>query len=138
MQITGLLEACLYSSDLEKAEQFYREVLHLEVFEKEADRHVFFRCGRGVFLLFNPEHTSKEQTHVAGSLIPLHGSQGEGHIAFCVAREQLPLWREHFEQTGIEIESEVDWPQGGQSIYIRDPSGNSVELASPEIWGLSV
>ncbi|TIR45476.1 MAG: glyoxalase/bleomycin resistance/extradiol dioxygenase family protein, partial [Mesorhizobium sp.] len=26
--------------------------------------------------------------------------------------------------------------QGGRSIYIRDPSGNSIEFAEPRIWGL--
>ncbi len=33
------------------------------------------------------------------------------------------------------IESEFEWPQGGHSIYIRDPSGNSIEFAEPRIWG---
>ncbi|TIX39705.1 MAG: glyoxalase/bleomycin resistance/extradiol dioxygenase family protein, partial [Mesorhizobium sp.] len=27
-------------------------------------------------------------------------------------------------------------PQGGRSIYIRDPSGNSIEFAEPRIWGI--
>ena len=44
-------------------------------------------------------------------------------------------WRSHLETNGIEIESEVTWPRGGRSLYVRDPAGNSVELASPTIWG---
>ena len=36
----------------------------------------------------------------------------------------------------VEIEAEFEWPQGGRSIYFRDPAGNSVEFAEPRIWGL--
>jgi hypothetical protein len=35
----------------------------------------------------------------------------------------------------VEIEREVDWDEGGTSLYVRDPAGNSVELAPPTIWG---
>jgi hypothetical protein len=28
--------------------------------------------------------------------------------------------------------TEVDWDEGGRSIYFRDPAGNVVELASPD------
>jgi catechol 2,3-dioxygenase-like lactoylglutathione lyase family enzyme len=37
----------------------------------------------------------------------------------------------------ITIEAEVTWPNGGRSLYFRDPAGNSLEIASPSIWGLS-
>ena len=30
---------------------------------------------------------------------------------------------------------EVPWPEGGRSIYFRDPAGNSLELAPPTLWG---
>jgi NADPH-dependent FMN reductase len=32
---------------------------------------------------------------------------------------------------GIAIESKVQWELGGQSLYFRDPNGNSLELAMP-------
>ena len=38
---------------------------------------------------------------------------------------------------GVAIESEVSWPNGGHSIYIRDPAGNSLEFATPDIWEVS-
>ncbi|MDG1875189.1 MAG: hypothetical protein P8J27_14850 [Mariniblastus sp.] len=36
----------------------------------------------------------------------------------------------------IEIESEVCWDDGARrtSIYFRDPAGNSIELAPPNLW----
>jgi catechol 2,3-dioxygenase-like lactoylglutathione lyase family enzyme len=37
---------------------------------------------------------------------------------------------------GVAVESEVAWPQGGRSIYFRDPAGNSLECAEARIWGI--
>ena len=52
-------------------------------------------------------------------------------------QEEILAWREHLERSGIVIEADVVWPSGGESLYIRDPAGNSVELASPSIWKLA-
>jgi catechol 2,3-dioxygenase-like lactoylglutathione lyase family enzyme len=132
-----VLESCLYATDLETAKRFYTSVLGLEVLTHVADRHVFFRCGEGVFLIFNPERTRAEQTAVGGSPVPLHGTKGSGHLAFAVAESELDTWRERLTRLGVEIESDVSWPRGGRSLYFRDPAGNSIELAPPRIWGLS-
>ncbi len=137
MMIQGILEACLYAADLDAAEQFYTSVLDLQVFSRVAGRHVFFRCGDGMFLVFNPDHTASEQSTVSGIPVPLHGSHGVGHVAFAVPHAELPLWRERWEGMGVVIEAEIAWPRGGRSLYLRDPAGNSVELATPQIWGLS-
>ena len=36
--------------------------------------------------------------------------------------------------TGIEVESRVNWARGGTSLYFRDPDGNSLEVATPGLW----
>lgn len=136
MRAEGVLESCLYAADLAAAERFYRDVLGLEPLSHEPGRHVFFRCGEGVLLIFNPERTGTEQSFVNGAPIPLHGSTGPGHLAFRANEADLPAWRAHLSASGVEIESEVTWPTGGASIYFRDPAGNSLELATPGIWGM--
>jgi catechol 2,3-dioxygenase-like lactoylglutathione lyase family enzyme len=133
----GILEAALYAEDLEAAEGFYSNVLHLELLGKQPSRHVSFRCGQGVLLLFNPQVTSVEGTHIGVQAIPLHGTTGPGHIAFRVEEHELEKWREQLRTEGVPIESEVAWPKGGHSIYCRDPAGNSLELATPAVWGMS-
>jgi hypothetical protein len=35
---------------------------------------------------------------------------------------------------GVEIEREIAWDEGGRSLYVRDPDGNSVELIEGEAW----
>lgn len=136
MKISGVLETCLCAADLDAAEVFYREILGLEMFAKQPGRHVFFRCGNAVFLIFNPEITASEVTTINGDLVPLHGTTGAGHVCFRVGEEEIPRWRERLKKAGVEIESEVNWPNGGTSIYFRDPAGNCLELAPGRIWGL--
>lgn len=136
MRVEGVLETCLYATDLEAAERFYTGVLGLEVLTRSEGRHVFFRCGAGVFLVFNPERTSSEQTEVGGVPVPLHGARGAGHMAFAVPEEELDGWKAHLARLGVAVEAEVRWPRGGRSLYLRDPAGNSVELAPPSIWAI--
>ena len=136
MPLTGVLETCLYASDLSAAERFYTGVLGLSVIGRAANRHVFFRCGEGVFLVFNPDVTGIEVTTVGGVGVPLHGARGPGHAAFRARDDEIPTWRERLRARGVAIEAEVVWPEGARSIYFRDPAGNSVELASPRIWGI--
>ena len=136
MRPLRVLESCLSATDLDAAEQFYTKVIGLEKHAREDGRHVFFRCGDGMVLIFNPEKTSRVATQIAGSPVPLHGARGAGHLAFAVCEEDIPAWRTHLKQQNVTIESEVHWPQGGTSLYVRDPAGNSIELATPRIWGL--
>ncbi len=133
-EISGVLETSHYTGDLEAAERFYRDVLGLRVHASEPDRHVFFSCGRGMLLLFNTAHTSGRPTTVGGQPIPLHGASGPGHVCFAIRPDEVASWRDRLESHGVTVESEVEWPGGGASIYFRDPAGNSLELATPAVW----
>ena len=134
--IEGVLETCLYAPDLGAAERFYGGVLELTVVARDAERHVFFRCGAAMLLVFDPERTATSAGQVGGTPVPAHGSHGAGHVCFRVAADQLPRWRDRFAHAGIAIEAEITWPRGGSSLYVRDPAGNSVELAPPSIWSI--
>jgi catechol 2,3-dioxygenase-like lactoylglutathione lyase family enzyme len=131
----GILETALYVNDLDAAERFYRDVLGLERIGQQTNRHVFFQCGRGVLLLFNPAATAAPMS-ITGQTIPAHGTHGPGHMAFAIHENEVGDWRQRLQEAGVAVESEVSWPQGGQSLYFRDPAGNSLELATPRIWGL--
>jgi catechol 2,3-dioxygenase-like lactoylglutathione lyase family enzyme len=130
----GVLETALYVSDLDAAERFYGDVLGLTKIFSIPGRQLVFRCQESILLLFNPQHTESERVVINGGAIPLHGARGAGHMAFRVDKNNLEAWREHFQANGVTIESEVPWPNGAHSIYFRDPTGNSLELATPNIW----
>ena len=54
-----ILETVLYVGDLAAAEAFYRDVLGMQPFSKAAGRHMFYRCGDQVLLLFDPAATEQ-------------------------------------------------------------------------------
>jgi catechol 2,3-dioxygenase-like lactoylglutathione lyase family enzyme len=135
MTPTAILESALYVRDLDEAEAFYRDVLGLSLITKVANRHVFFRCGQGVLLLFNAE-----ETRIAAAPdplpVPTHGATGPGHLCFAATADEIDRWKTHMQEHGVAIEADFEWPNGGRSVYFRDPSGNSIEFAEPRIWGL--
>ncbi|MCF6121098.1 VOC family protein [Mesorhizobium muleiense] len=136
MTPSAILESALYVTDLDAAEKFYTDVLGLDLLGKVEGRHLFFRCGDGVLLIFNAEATKVPPAPDAKLKVPPHGTVGDGHLCFAASADEIVRWRAHLERKKIAIESEFEWPQGGRSIYIRDPSGNSIEFAEPRIWGI--
>ena len=135
--LNGVLETSLYVDNLEAAERFYSRILGLPKIYSVPGRQLVFRCDSGVLLIFDPSQTERNQMTINGGAIPLHGTHGAGHMAFRVSREQLNAWRERLRAKGVAIESEIDWPNGAHSIYFRDPAGNSLEFATPDIWEIS-
>ena len=131
LQLRRILETSLYADDLDQAEAFYKSVLGLNLFAKEAGRHLFFKFGNQMLLIFNPAKTIEE------SEVAPHGTRGPGHVAFAVALSELDQWKSHLQENGIQIEKDVAWPKGGRSLYFRDPAGNCLEFASPLIWGMA-
>jgi catechol 2,3-dioxygenase-like lactoylglutathione lyase family enzyme len=127
LRITGILETVLYVADIDRAERFYRDVMALTQIGKEPRRHVFFRVGSGVLLLFHAETTRR-----AGTLPP-HGADGEIHVCFTTSPSEYETWKMRIRAHGIAIEQETEWP-AGRSFYFRDPDGNLLELANTDIW----
>jgi catechol 2,3-dioxygenase-like lactoylglutathione lyase family enzyme len=130
----GVLETALYANDLDAAVEFYDGVVGLREETRADGRHVFFRCGPGMLLIFRAE-----ATRVPGGPLPVppHGATGAGHICFKVPRESLDHWAAHLLQKGVEVEADFQWPNGARSVYVRDPAGNSVEFSEPKLWGLT-
>lgn len=135
MTPSAILESALYVDDLDAAEHFYGGVLGLPVIARVPGRHVFFRCGDGVLLLFVAEATKVPPAPGARFAVPPHGATGPGHLCFAATSAGIDAWRERLESAGVAVEAEIEWPRGGRSIYFRDPSGNSLEFAEPRIWG---
>ncbi|PZQ50515.1 MAG: glyoxalase/bleomycin resistance/extradiol dioxygenase family protein [Rhodovulum sulfidophilum] len=126
-----MLETALYAPDLAAARAFYGGLIGLPVVVEAPGRHVFFRCGAGMLLVFDPEATARPPG--SGPPVPPHGARGPGHM--CFASENLDAWVARFTAAGVAIEADFRWPNGARSIYLRDPAGNSVEFAEPRLWG---
>ena len=135
MTPAGILETVLYASGLDATEGFYRDVLGLEPFVRVPGRHLFYRCGDQVLLIFNPDATRVPPAPNALP-VPPHGAVGPGHVCFRATSAEIDAWAARLAAKGIAIEADFEWPGGGRSIYFRDPAGNCLELAEPRIWGL--
>jgi catechol 2,3-dioxygenase-like lactoylglutathione lyase family enzyme len=46
----------------------------------------------------------------------------------------LSAWQARLGKQKIPIESTLTWPDGGTSIYFRDPDGHLLELLTPGVW----
>jgi XTP/dITP diphosphohydrolase len=133
MKAGHILETVLYAEDLTAARRFYETVLGLTLYWEISPRFVFFRNHGQMLLVFNPKLSSKQN---ASEGPPPHGMAGPGHVCFRSTLAELEDWKKHLSAHGIAIERDMEWPDGGRSIYIRDPAGNSVEFAESKIWDL--
>jgi len=125
-----IYETVLYADDVAATAAFYADVLGLRLVDDMDELAAAFRLDDGgVLLIFDPERAS-----APGRPVPSHGASGPGHIAFSVGDGELARCEEELRARGTEIEREVEWPQGGRSLYVRDPAGNSVELVEGDLW----
>lgn len=128
MNFLGIKETCLYCHDLEQAKEFYGTLLGLDVINYQPDKHIFFRVGSSVLLIFNPED-SKLKTSP-----PAHFAEGNQHFAFEVAVSDYEKRKREIEQKGIRIIDRVIWKNGSESFYFNDPEGNILEIIPVGIW----
>ncbi len=119
---------CIYGRDLKRMREFYSSLLNTSPVAEEEGRHVFFRLGDVMLLIFNPDKTRESED------VPPHGCYGPSHVAFYTSEREYGAWRERLKEMGVEIEMERTWPSGGRSLYFRDPEGNSVEITTPSTW----
>src|SRR3954468_8807096 len=110
MRPEAILESALYVTDLGAAKSFYAGVLGLDQISELDGRHVFFRCGRGVLLLFNAEATRQPPASGAALPVPPHGPTGAGHLCFAASAEEIARWKAALEASGVAIEADFRWP----------------------------
>jgi len=123
-----IAEVCIYGRDLQKMREFYNALLGKKPVLCEENRHLFYRLGDTMLLIFNPDETRKSTD------VPPHGCYGAGHLAFYVEEGEYEGWKERVREMGVEIEREVVWGNGARSFYFRDPAGNSLEITVPGTW----
>ncbi|MBI3861204.1 MAG: VOC family protein [Planctomycetia bacterium] len=133
MQVTGILETALHVENLERAIAFYLRLFGFAVMARDQRFCAFNVAGRDVLLLFKRGESTRPMP-VPGGIIPPHDGQGRMHIAFSIPSAELADWERRLADQQIPVESTVDWPGGGKSVYFRDPDQHLLELATPGIW----
>lgn len=117
---------------LARSVPFYRDVLGLREVGRLDDRMAFFSAT-------GENHHDLALLEV-GDQAPLPPREGVGlyHVAFRVGDrlDHLRAAKAHLEAHGVRIDGLSDH-RVSQSIYLRDPDGNGLELyvdADPAIW----
>ena len=131
--VRGVLETCLYVSDVERSRAFYEAVFGFAAMVGDDRLCAFDVAPAQVLILFKRGGTT-EPIATGGGVIPPHDGSGEQHVAFAIDPGVYDEWMRHLRSLGIGVESEVTWPRGGRSLYFRDPDGLLIELATPPIW----
>jgi catechol 2,3-dioxygenase-like lactoylglutathione lyase family enzyme len=134
-EVTGVIETCLYVDDLERAARFYEDVCEFKRLIGDERFCALSVAGRNVLLLFHAGATL-ESIPTPGGSIPAHDGAGQLHVAFAIPAAALRDWQRRLEERGIVIESTVDWPRGGRSLYFRDPDRHLLELITPGCWSI--
>ena len=131
-RVNGILETSLYVESAARSAEFYQRIFGFEAIDPaegeqldDATRLCAMRAGdRHVLLLFKKGAT--EDTDATGSI----------HIAFGIARSDLPVWERWLAAQGIAIESRRKWEYGGEALYFRDPDGHLLEVVTPGVWSI--
>lgn len=129
MNFLKIKETCLYVRDLERAKQFYHELLELPVISYVPNKHIFFRAGNSVLLCFNPDDSKTKSSP------PAHYGGGKQHFAFEVDASEYESAKEWIRAKGIPITDTVVWKSGTESFYFEDHEGNVLEIVPDRgVW----
>jgi catechol 2,3-dioxygenase-like lactoylglutathione lyase family enzyme len=131
--LDGLVETALYVSDVARSREFYLQLFGFEPMGGD-DRIQPLRVKEGQVLLLFKRGGTPKPVPIGGGFIPPHDGSGEQHFAFGIPAASYDDWKACLESADIVIESEVRWPQGGRSLYFRDPDRLLVELITPGVW----
>jgi catechol-2,3-dioxygenase len=126
--VRDLGEVAIRCRDLAAMTAFYCDIVGLEVIEGDySDRIVFLRVSEGyaghtsVVALF----TAADDEHPAGG-----GGSSLHHLALTVKAEDLAQALAWYRAHGLEpTTAEHHWV-GWDSVYVKDPEGNMVELVA--------
>jgi catechol 2,3-dioxygenase-like lactoylglutathione lyase family enzyme len=131
--VSRILETSLYVEDLDASQNFYMQTFGFDVMLRDDRMCALAVPGRQVLLLFKRGASTRPSASPSG-LIPPHDAHGKQHLCFSVDHRGLEEWQAHLVARGIVVESRLDWPKGGSSVYFRDPDGHSLEVGTPGLW----
>ena len=127
--IGGIVETSLYVADLARSAAFYGGTLGLGRISED-DRLVALDAGPGSVLLLFRRGATEHATTTPEGVIPAHGGSGSIHVAFAVPAGSIDDWQATLARKGVRLEGLTRWPEGGESLYFRDPDGSLMEFIS--------
>ena len=131
--VQGLLEFGLYVKDVSRAADFYHNLFGFPVLLSTERIAALDVEGKQILLLFK-HGASSESVNMPGGVLPGHDGEGTTHFAFAIQESDIEPWEHWLGEQDVEVESEVEWEEGGRSLYFRDLDGHLLELVTPGVW----
>lgn len=134
MQLEGIDHVALTVRDIERAAQWYIDVLGFERQHADVwgDVPTFIGKGETAIALFPAKTRSTSLAAVASAKAASSGSEIRMlHLAFRANRASFHAAREELKDRGIRFESEDH--EIAHSIYFNDPDGHKLEITTYEI-----
>jgi catechol 2,3-dioxygenase-like lactoylglutathione lyase family enzyme len=125
----GILESSLYVNDVSRSIRFYQEIFGFRVIKDFRERGCAMDAGSGHVLLLFKKGSSR-------SVQSPHDGDGELHVAFAIALDELSAWESWLQTKGIALEEKRNWELGGWSLYFRDPDRHLLEVVTPGTWSI--
>jgi catechol 2,3-dioxygenase-like lactoylglutathione lyase family enzyme len=132
-RLNRILETALYVDDLDASHAFYAGIMGLPRVLQTPTLWAYQVGDHNILLLFRKGASLAPQS-LHGGLIPAHDGSGPVHLCFGTTEEEMVAWEETLGAHAIEIEGRVSWPEGGRSIYFRDPDQHMLEIMTPGLW----
>ena len=115
----GLNHITLRVNNIEKAEQFYSDILGFEIEKKMGRSMTVYRIGKDSLVLVEAE-TEYERSSKDYRV---------DHFGFFVdSPEQVDEWAELFREQEVTILSGPSNRKNGRFVFISDPDGNMIEI----------
>ena len=131
--VQGMLEFGLYVKDVSRAADFYHDLFGFPVLLLKKRIAALDVEGKQILLLFK-HGASSEPMNMPGGVLPGHDGEGTSHFAFSIQESDLERWEHWLREQDVEVESKVEWEEGGRSLYFRDLDGHLLELVTPGVW----
>lgn len=117
-QIKSLNELILVVQDLQKAKDFYVDILGLKLFKEVPGKAVWVGTETDDIGLFAPGVLGYGAEHCTGPI----------HFALEVSKKDLHKAKKYLEEKGYAVQGPISHPGNDLSIYVDDPDKNRVEL----------
>lgn len=130
IKLTGIDHFALNVRNMDRAIQFYQDVLGFKVVTKDTTRsgfkHYELDAGNVFIALFEQPDLNLQE----GQKIMTY--DGFLHFAFGAHKDQMASTIEALKEKGIELDGEPRIYESGTSIYFYDPDGHQLEIHFPK------
>lgn len=134
-RIGSVLETALYVADVDRSVEFYQRVIGFPLASAPIGRMCALSVTDDQVLLLFKKGGSVQPTVTPYGTIPPTDGEGSLHVAFWIPPSEFETWQHRLRASGVDIESLVNWPEGGRSIYFRDPDEHLIELKTSNWHG---